>query len=485
MLTGLLIILPLVFILLLLALTDSKHVKTIALLATLAEFGIAIALFYHYLYSCHCTLGFHPEFFRQLGINFTLSVDGLGMLMILLTCFLFPLVIYTSFDKNLSRPKSFYILLLLMEMAFIGVFTATDVLLFYIFWELSIFPIYFITALWGKNAKAISLEFLIYTIVGSLFMLVAIVYLYTLTPGTHSFSFLAFYNLTLDYSAQVLVFLAFFLAFAIKIPLFPLHSWLPKTHTASPTQGSMLLAGVMLKMGIFGILRFILPLCPSVLTSWSFYVILLSIAGILYSSLIAIKQTELKRLIAFSSLAHMGLISAGVFSGNFNGMEGAVFQMLSHGINVAGAFFCYEILYRRTHTGTIASLGGIASKAPIFSVCFMIILLANIALPLTNGFVGEFLLLLGIFEFNHFLAVFAGLTIILSAVYVLWMYQRVMFGSVTAATEDFKEITIREIIVLIPLIIMIFWMGVYPKMFLNIAEPYVRSILHSPLFSLN
>jgi len=457
---------------------DSKHVKTIALLASIAEFGISIAVLFQFLFRCPCVLSFHPEFFRQLGINFSLNIDGLGLLLILLTTFLFPLVIYTSFYKESQRPPSFYALLLLMEMAFIGVFTATDVLLFYIFWELSILPIYFITAFWGKNARNISLEFLIYTLVGSLFMLVAIVYLYTLTPGSHSFSFIAYYNLSLDGTAQIFVFLAFFLAFAIKIPLFPFHSWLPKTHTASPTQGSMLLAGIMLKMGIFGIFRFILPLCPYILSSWCFYAILLSIIGIIYSSLIAIKQTELKRLIAFSSLAHMGLISAGVFSGTFNGTEGAVFQMLSHGINVSGAFFCYEILYRRTHTGTIVSLGGIASKAPIFAIGFMIILLANIALPLTNGFVGEFLLLLGIFEYNHYLALVAGLTIIFGAVYMLWMFQRVMYGNTTPATENFNDLTVHEIIVLIPLVIMIFWMGIYPKLFLNIAEPYVRDILH-------
>ena len=484
MLTGLLIIVPLIFTLLLFAMPDSKHVKTIALGASLIEFGIAMAVLFQFLFRCPCVLNYHPEFFRYLGINFSLNIDGLSLLLILLTTFLFPLVIYTSFYKEIKRPPSFYALLLLMEMAFVGVFTSTDVLLFYIFWELSILPIYFITAFWGKEARKISLEFLLYTLVGSLFMLVAIIYLYTQTPGNHSFSFIAFYNLSLDFNAQLFVFLAFFVAFAIKIPLFPFHSWLPKTHTASPTQGSMLLAGIMLKMGIFGIFRFLLPLCPEIVSSWRFYIIVLSLAGIIYSSLIAIKQTELKRLIAFSSLAHMGLISAGVFSGTFNGTEGAVFQILSHGINVSGAFFCYEILYRRTHTGTIASLGGIATKAPVFSVCFMIILLANIALPLTNGFVGEFLILLGIFEYNHYLALIAGLTIILGAVYVLWMFQRVMYGKTTPVTENFHDATIREMIVLIPLIIMIFWMGIYPKLFLNIAEPFVRNILHFSNFTL-
>ena len=352
------------------------------------------------------------------------------------------------------------------------------VLLFYIFWELTLIPVYFITALWGgKNARTITFEFFIYTLVGSLLMLVAIIYLYTLTSGEHSFSFPAFYSLTLNPNAQIWVFLAFFLAFAIKIPLFPFHSWQPKTYSVAPAQGSMLLAGIMLKMAIYGVFRFLLPICPAILNSWSFYAILLSIVSIIYASVIAIRQSELKRLIAFSSMAHVGLIAAGVFTRTFNGLEGAILQMLSHGINVVGLFFCYEIIVRRTKTGYIDSLGGIASQAPVFSAFFMIILLANIALPLTNSFVGEFLLLLGIFEYNHYLASFAGLTMIFGAVYMLWMFQRIMFGETKSATESFTDMTAREIVVLVPIIIMIFWIGIYPKLFLNIAEPFVRDIL--------
>ena len=223
--------------------------------------------------------------------------------------------------------------------------------------------------------------------------------------------------------------------------------------------------------------RFLLPICSAVLSSWSFYAILLSIIGIIYASVIAIRQSELKRLIAFSSMAHVGLIAAGVFSRTFNGLEGAIIQMLSHGINVVGLFFCYEIIVRRTKTGDIDSLGGIASRAPVFSAFFMIILLANIALPLTNSFVGEFLLLLGIFEYNPYLALFAGLSIIFGAVYMLWMFQRIMLGETKSTTESFTDLTISEIIVLAPIIFMIFWIGIYPKLFLNIIEPFVRDII--------
>ncbi len=478
MLTLLLIIIPLVFTIVLFALPDSKYVKSVALIGGIVEFVFSLYVLFQYQYGCHCVLNYHSQFFQQLGISFSLNIDGLSLLMILLTSFLSPLIIYSAFTKQSNKPPAFYALILLMETAFIGVFTATDVLWFYVFWDLALIPICFLTAVWGgKNKRVITVEFLIYTLVGSLLMLIAIIYLYTLTPGMHSFSFSSYYNLTLDYKTQVWVCLAFFMAFAIKVPLFPFHSWLPKTHTASPTQGSMFLAGIMLKMGIYGLLRFIIPLCPLALGSWTFYAVVLSVVGILYSSIIAIKQTELKRLIAFSSLGHMGLIAAGVFSLTFNGIEGGILQVISHGINVAGMFFCYDIIYRRTKTGTIASIGGIASKAPIFSVFFMIILLANIALPLTNGFVGEFLLLMGIFEYNAYLSAIAGLTIIFGAIYMLWMYQRIMYGETTEATQDFPEITLQESLVLTPLVIMIFWIGIYPKMFLHIAEPYVRDLL--------
>ncbi len=478
MLTLSLILVPLIFTIVLFLLPDSKCVKHIALFGALLEFALSVFVLINFLYYCHCVFNYNSQFFQHLGISFSLNIDGLSMLMIILTTFLSPLIILSAFNKSSPKPPAFYALILLMEMAFIGVFTATNVLWFYIFWDLTLIPICFLTAIWGgKNKRVITVEFLIYTLVGSLLMLIAIIYLYTLTPGNHSFNIYSFYGLHLDYKTQVLACLAFFMAFAIKIPLFPFHSWLPKTHTASPTQGSMFLAGIMLKMGIYGLLRFIIPLCPLALGSSTFYAVVLSVVGILYSSIIAIKQTELKRLIAFSSLGHMGLIAAGVFSLTFNGIEGGILQVISHGINVAGMFYCYDIIYRRTKTGTIASIGGIASKAPIFSVFFMIILLANIALPLTNGFVGEFLILMGIFEYNAYLSAIAGLTIIFGAIYMLWMYQRIMYGETTEATQDFPEISLRESLVLSPLVIMIFWIGIYPKMFLHIAEPYVRDLL--------
>jgi NADH-quinone oxidoreductase subunit M len=316
-----------------------------------------------------------------------------------------------------------------------------------------------------------------YTLVGGLLMLVAIVFIYVQTPAPHSFAFSEFYKVILDPHAQRWLFLAFFVAFAIKMPLFPFHTWQPDLYFTAPTQGTMLLAGIMLKMGVYGVLRFVLPLFPDALHELGLYAMLLAITGIVYASVIAIRQNGLKRLIAYSSLAHVGLIAAGVFSATFNGLEGAMIQMLSHGVNIVGLFFCYEIIVRRTKTGEISSLGGIAAQAPVFAAFFMIILLGSISLPLTNSFIGEFLLLLGVFEYNGYLAAIAGLTIILGAVYMLWMYQRTMYGEAKAATAGFKDLTRQEIIVLVPIVVIILWIGIYPHLFLGIAEPAVKSIL--------
>jgi NADH-quinone oxidoreductase subunit M len=363
-------------------------------------------------------------------------------------------------------------------MALIGVFTTTDVLMFYIFWELALIPIFFVSILWGgENARAITFKFFLYTLVGGLLMLVAIVFLYVKTPGDHSFAFADLYKGALDPAAQKWLFLAFFLAFAIKMPIFPFHTWQPDLYFTAPTQGTMLLAGIMLKMGVYGLLRFVLPIFPVAMQDFGIYAVVLSVIGIVYASVIAIRQKELKRLIAYSSLAHVGLIAAGVFSLTHYGLEGAMIQMISHGVNIVGLFFCYEIIVRRTGTGEIASLGGIASKAPIFAAFFMIILLGSISLPLTNSFIGEFLLLLGVFGYNAYLAGIAGLTIILSAVYMLWMYQRTMYGEEKEATAEFMDLTPRETIVLVPIVVIILWIGIYPQMFLGIAEPAVKSIL--------
>ncbi|MEK7719040.1 MAG: NADH-quinone oxidoreductase subunit M [Bacteroidota bacterium] len=482
MLTGLLISLPLIFSLLLFAIKDQPVLsRKIALAASLLTFAVGVLILLKYLSNPAGYPLFHPDIFHSLGIEFTIGMDGLSMLLVLLTTFLFPIIIYSGFGSGVERRSTFYALILLMEMALIGVFTTTDILLFYIFWELALIPIFFVSILWGgQNARSITFKFFMYTLVGGLLMLVAIVFLYVQTPGGHSFAFADFYKVVLDPAAQKWLFLAFFAAFAIKMPIFPFHTWQPDLYFSAPTQGTMLLAGIMLKMGVYGVLRFVLPLFPVALNDYAFFAIVLSVTGIVYASVIAIRQKELKRLIAYSSLAHVGLIAAGVFSRTVNGLEGSMLQMISHGVNIVGLFFCYEIIVRRTKTGEIASLGGIASKAPIFAAFFMIILLGSISLPLTNSFIGEFLLLLGVFEYNVYLAAVAGLTIILGAVYMLWMYQRTMYGEVTEATAGFTDLTRQEMAVLVPIVVIILWIGIYPHMFLGLAEPAVKSILMIP-----
>ena len=475
---GILISVPFFFSLLLFAMKDETvSNKKIALAASLVTFAVAVAVLVKYVSAPDGYPAFHPDIFHSLGIEFILGLDGLSMLLVLLTTFLFPVIIYAGFGGE-ARRNSFYGLVLLMEMALIGVFTTTDILLFYIFWEIALIPIFFVSILWGgQNARAVTFKFFMYTLVGGLLMLVAIVFLYVQTPLPHSFAFHDFYRVVLDPQAQKWLFLAFFVAFAIKMPVFPFHTWQPDLYFTAPTQGTMLLAGIMLKMGVYGLLRFVLPIFPDAMDNLALYAILLSVTGIVYASVIAIRQNELKRLIAYSSLAHVGLISAGVFSATFNGLEGAMIQMISHGVNIVGLFFCYEIIVRRTKTGKISSLGGIAAQAPVFATFFMIIMLGSISLPLTNSFIGEFLLLLGLFEYNAWLASIAGLTIILGAVYMLWMYQRAMYGEVKEATKGFTDLTRQEIIVLVPIVAIILWIGIYPHLFLGIAEPAVKSIL--------
>ena len=476
---GFLLSVPLLFSLLLFAMKDDFVLnKKIALSGSLLTFAIAIAMLFMYLANPKGYPIFHPDILHSIGIEFTLGLDGLSMLLVLLTTFLIPLIIYSGFGNGVDRRNSFYGLIMLMEMALVGVFTSTDVLLFYIFWELALIPIFFLAILWGgKNARAITFKFFLYTLVGGLLMLAAIVYIYIQTPGDHSFAYAEFYKVVLTPQSQKWLLLAFFLAFAIKIPIFPFHTWQPDLYFAAPTQGTMLLAGIMLKMGVFGLFRFVMPMFPDAFVDMGLYAIILSVTGIVYSSVIAIRQHDLKRLIAYSSLAHVGLIAAGVFTMTVNGMEGAMIQMISHGVNIVGLFFCYEIIVRRTKTGVIGSLGGIASKAPVFAGFFMVIMLGSISLPLTNSFIGEFLLLQGVFQFNAYLAAVAGLTIILSAVYMLWMYQRTMYGEVKEATAGFADLTIQEILVLAPIVAVILWIGVYPHLFLQMAEPAVKSIL--------
>ena len=421
---------------------------------------------------------FRFDWLTDYGITLKFGMDGLSMLMTLLTTFLIPIIIYVSFGQKISRPSSFYSLIMLMQAALIGVFTAFDGMMFYIFWELTLIPAYFIAGYWGgENRIRITLKFFAYTFTGSLLMLVALIYLYFRTPLPHSFDHIWLYASILSPGEQVWVFLAFFIAFAIKVPVFPFHTWQPDTYVTAPYPGSMLLGGLMSKMGLFGMIRWMVPITYGVLNQTNGLFVIFPVIGIVYASLIAIRQDDLKRLVAYSSIAHLGLVAAGVMVLNAQAMQGAMIQMVSHGINIVGLFIIIQYIEVRTKTSSIAALGGIALKAPRLAVFFMIILLGSIALPLTNGFVGEFLILLGLFKYNAVFAAVSGLTIIFGAVYMLWMYQRVMLGSTNEVTEGITDLDWKEMIPLIAIVIMVIWIGVTPGMFLKLAENGVEQII--------
>jgi len=392
-----------------------------------------------------------------------------------------PFIVLSTFRNNYKNAPTFYALILFMQAALIGVFTARDIFLFYFFFEVALIPVYFIAAIWGGNDRIkVTFKFFVYTIFGSLFMLLALVYLYLQTPGiAHQADFASIYEAakSLDITQQSYLFGAFFIAFAIKMPLFPFHTWQPDTYVEAPTAGTMLLSGIMLKMGTYGLIRFILPIVPLAVDKWGMIAVILSVIGIVYGSIIAIQQKDMKRLIAYSSFAHVGLMSAGIFSRNIDGIQGALIQMLAHGINVVGLFFIVEIIQQRTKSRELARLGGITQTTPNLTVYFIILMLGSVALPLTNGFVGEFLLLKGVYQYNAWIGAIAGLTIILGAVYMLRLVQKSMFGITSRITEGFVDLYLSEKIVLFSLSFMVIWLGIAPNMFLKLTEPAVSQLL--------
>lgn len=459
-------------------LSKGEKAKNVALLFALAELGVALYAMTQFVQDASTQFIFDQSWIASFGIRFKIGIDGISMLMVLLTTFLYPLIVLASGKKEIKNQNTFYALMMFMQFGLIGVFVSLDAFLFYVCWEAALIPIYFISAIWGgENRIKVTLRFFLYTIFGSLFMLAGIIYLFLQTQGVKNFDIAAFYSLNLSSIEQSALFWAFFIAFAIKMPVFPFHTWQPDTYTESPTQGTMLLSGIMLKMGIYGVIRWLIPIVPQGVDEWGTLAIVLSIIGIVYASIIAIKQKDMKRLIAYSSIAHVGLIAAGVFALNAQSMQGAMIQMLNHGLSVVALFYIIQIIEERTGTRTIAELGGIVLKAPVFAVCFLIVMMGAVALPLTNGFVGEFLLLMGIYKYNVWAAVFAGLTIILGAVYMLRMFQSVMLGESNALTASFKDITGTERLILFVSVIVILVIGIYPNILLNVSEASINSLI--------
>lgn len=479
MITVLLIVFPFIAAMLLL-LSKGEQVKKIALAAGIIEFVIALFALSQFQYNALTQFEVSYNWVRSLNIMFHVGIDGISMLMVLLTTFLVPIIILSSFKTNYKNPSVLYALILFMQMALIGVFVSLDGFLFYIFWELALIPIYFICLLWGaENRVKITFKFFIYTTAGSLIMLGGLIYLYLQTPDSHSFAINALYEAgrSLDTLHQSYVFWAMFVAFAVKMPVFPFHTWQPDTYTAAPTQGTMLLSGIMLKMGTYGLIRWILPLVPLGVEKWGHTAIVLSVIGIVYASCIAIVQKDFKRLLAYSSIAHVGLIAAGILVVNVQGIQGSLIQMVSHGVNVVGLFFIVDIIQSRTTKRDIPSLGGIRNLNPQFAVLFLIIVMGSIALPLTNGFVGEFLMLNGVYQYSGIIAAFAALTMILSAVYMLRSYQFIMLGNTTEFTQSFAPLERSEKTVLFIICIAVIGFGIYPKPLLDMVEPSVINLL--------
>jgi NADH-quinone oxidoreductase subunit M len=458
-------------------LLNKNYAKQTALISSLVTLGYALVLLSHFEADATRQFIVDLPWIPQLGINFKAGIDGISMIMVLLTTGLVPLIVLSGFNREFKNPSALFALVLFMQSGLLIVFTALDAFLFYVGWEAALIPIYFICAIWGAEDRIrVNMKFFIYTFAGSLFMLLGIIYLHLQTPN-NAYDIDAFYALNLDSVSQGWLFWCFFIAFAIKMPIFPFHTWQPDTYTVAPTMGTMLLSGIMLKMGIYGVIRWLIPIVPMGFEQWKDTAIILSVIGIVYASIIAFTQKDIKRLVAYSSIAHVGLISAGIFAWNVEGLQGAMIQMINHGINVIGLFFVMDIIINRLNTREIAVMGGIAKVAPKFAIAFLIILLGTIALPLTNGFIGEFLLLNAVYQYQIWFAAIAGLTIIFGAVYMLRMYKNVMQGTVNDLTASFKDIKGTEVLVLGIICALIIVIGVYPKPILNISEAAVNGLI--------
>ena len=406
------------------------------------------------------------------AIRYHVAIDGLSLWLVILTTFLTPLCVLISWRSIDKRVKEFFAFLLLLEFGLVGVFCALDLFLFYVFWEVALVPMYFLVGIWGHERRIYAaVKFFLYTMAASVLMLGAIIYLYNRAGSTFDYTailaLLQSGRLKLSYTEQLSLFLAFFLAFAVKVPLFPLHTWLPDAHVEAPTAGSVMLASVMLKMGTYGLLRYSLPLFPNAARNCAGWIVILAIIGIIYGALVAMVQPNMKKLVAYSSVSHLGFVVLGIFSFTQQGLDGAVYQMLNHGISTGALFILVGLLYERRHSLEISAYGGVATPAPWLSTAFMITMLASIGLPLLNNFVGEFLVLQGAALAEFKWAVFAAIGVILAACYMLWLYQRVCLGK---ASEDLAhhmwDLNAREYCILVPLIVMMVWMGSFTQSFI-------------------
>ena len=475
--------LPLVGALLILFIQDDnelarKNIRNVALLTTVFTFVISLWIWADF---DQTAAGF--QFVEQAewlgtGITYHMGVDGISVLFVILTTFLMPICILASFESVTSRVKEYMIAFLVLETLVIGVFCALDLILFYIFFEGGLIPMFLIIGVWGgKRRIYASYKFFLYTFLGSVLMLVAMMAMYW-NAGTTSIPELLAHDFPA--SMQPWLWVAFFASFAVKMPMWPVHTWLPDAHVEAPTAGSVILAGILLKLGGYGFLRFSLPMFPIASLDFAPFVFTLSVVAIIYTSLVALMQEDIKKLIAYSSVAHMGFVTMGIFAANEQGVQGAIFQMLSHGLVSGALFLCVGVVYDRMHTREIAAYGGLVNRMPKYAVAMLIFTMANVGLPGTSGFVGEFLTMMGVFRVNSWVAIFAATGVILSAAYALWLYRRVVFGALEKESlRSILDLTRREKILLYPLIVLTIFFGVYPMPVFDVTAASVDALLNT------
>jgi NADH-quinone oxidoreductase subunit M len=458
-------------------------IRWIANLFAFAGFVVSVPLWFWYQPS-------GPQFqfvervpwIPSVGAEYFLGVDGFSVLLILLTTLMGTIAVLSSWTAIKERVKEYYVFLLVLQGGMIGAFISLDFLLFFLFWEVMLVPMYFLIGIWGSDRRLYSaIKFFLYTLVGSVVMLLGILALYfhyhALT-GTYSFDITKYQAMSIPFNLQWWVFLAFFLGFSIKVPMFPFHTWLPDAHTDAPTAGSVILAAVLLKMGTYGFIRFSLPILPEATKACVWWVVALSLIGIVYGALVAMAQKDWKRLVAYSSVSHMGMVMLGMFALNPVGLTGSIIQQLNHGISTGALFLLVGVVYERRHTREIAEYGGLSKVMPVYAAIFMVMTMSSIGLPTLNGFIGEFLILQGAFIANIWWAVVAGSGVVLGAAYMLWLYQRTMFGKVeNPKNEQLPDMSLREVATFVPLIILAVWIGIYPKPFLDRLAPTVNTVV--------
>ncbi|WAX92807.1 NADH-quinone oxidoreductase subunit M [Aminobacter sp. NyZ550] len=481
--------LPLVGALLILLIRDDgdaarRNIRNVALLTTVFTFAVSLLI---WIYFDNAEAGFQfveKAAWLDSGISYHMGVDGISMLFVILTTFLMPLCILASWESVEKRVKEYMIAFLILETLMIGVFCALDIVLFYVFFEAGLIPMFIIIGVWGgKRRVYASFKFFLFTLLGSVLMLLAVMAMFWQAGTTDIPTLLAY-----DFPAnmQTWLWLAFFASFAVKMPMWPVHTWLPDAHVEAPTAGSVILAGILLKMGGYGFLRFSLPMFPLASEFFAPLVFAMSAIAIVYTSLVALMQEDIKKLIAYSSVAHMGYVTMGIFAMNEAGVQGAIFQMLSHGLVSGALFLCVGVVYDRMHTREIVAYGGLVNNMPKYAVAFLIFTMANVGLPGTSGFVGEFLTLFGVFQVNTWVALIAATGVILSAAYALWLYRRVVFGALTKESlKGLFDLSGREKVVLYPLIILVIFYGVYPAPVFDATTASVKALINNVTVSID